>query len=118
MLVNEGRLAHDHAVNALSYLLNESWSFEVLGLVRFELGQAYYMLKRHIKKGECVCGDSIEDLDLYKSLLIDVNFAISNESLNPIPIVRDELKSYFSHRKCSHNCIGSTLNQHSMTYDV
>ena len=118
MSKNEGRLAHEHALNALSYLLNEPWSFEVLGLVRFELGQAYFMLKRHINKGECACGDSMVDLDLYKSILIDVNAAISNESLSPIPIVLDELKSYFSHRKISHNCICSTLNKHSMTYDV
>ncbi|MGJ7922631.1 hypothetical protein [Neobacillus sp. LXY-4] len=118
MVVNEGRMAHGHALNALSYLLNETWSFELLGLVRFELGQAYYMLNRHIKKGECACGDSLIDLNLYRSLLIDVNGAISTESLSPIPLVRDELKAYFSQRKSSHNCICSTLNQQSMMYDV
>jgi hypothetical protein len=117
MQVNEGRLAHEHGLYALSYLLNESWNFEVLGLVRYELGQAYYLLKKHIKKGECVCGDGLQDLELYKQFLIDVNFAISNESLSPIPIVFEGLKTYFSKKKRSHNCICSTLAEHSMMHD-
>ncbi len=118
MPINEGRQAHEHALNALSYLLNESWSYEVLGLVRFELGQAYYLLNKHLKKGKCACGDRPEDLDLYKSLLIDVNAAISSASLSPIPIVVSKLKSYFFQRKLSHNCICFSLKKKSMVHDV
>jgi hypothetical protein len=117
MATNEGRKAHEHAVNALSYLLNEPWSYETLGLVRFELGQSYAMLKKHLKKGKCVCGDGHEDLNLYKSLLINVHTAISNASLRPVPIVVEELKSYFTEKKTTHNCICSILNQQSMTQD-
>jgi hypothetical protein len=118
MSVNEGKNAHEHSLKALSYLLNEPWSFELLGLVRFELGQAYFWLNRHLKQGKCVCGDSKEDLDLYKSLLMDVNLAIATETLTPIPLVVAELKSYFYDRKTSHNCICYMLKKHSMTYDV
>lgn len=118
MQVNEGRKGHEHALNALSYLLNEPWTFEVLGLVRYELGQAYFMLQKHLKRGKCPCGDKPEDLDLYKSLLVDVHAAISEASLGPIPTVVDELKSYFSHKKFSHRCIGFTLKKHEMTHDV
>ena len=117
-VINEGRQAHEHALNALSYLLNEPWSFELMGIVRYELGQAYYWLNQHLKRGKCMCGDSQEDIDLYRSLLVDVNLAISTESLNPIPLVVEELKSYFSQKKVSHNCICYTLKKHSMTYDV
>ena len=106
MANNEGRQAHEHAIHALSYLLNESWSYEVLGLVRYELGQTHYKLKRHLKKRKCSCGDSREVLDLYKSLLILVNSAISNATLHPIPIVVEELKSFFSQKK-----INSSLHQ-------
>lgn len=118
MSVNEGREAHDHALNALSYLLNEPWTFEVLGLVRYELGQAYFMLKKHLKDGICMCGHEAEDLALFKSLLIDVNVAISHSTLSPIPRVVDDLKLYFSNRKMSHHCIHYTLNKHEMTYDI
>ncbi|WP_174732084.1 hypothetical protein [Mesobacillus harenae] len=118
MQINEGRKAHDHALIALSHLLNEPWSFEVLGLVRYELGQAYFMLNRHLKKGKCPCGDKPEDLELYKSVLTDVNTAITNATLSPIPLVIDELTSYFSEKKSSHNCISFTLKKHAMTHDL
>jgi hypothetical protein len=114
----EGREAHDHALNALSYLLNEPWSYEVLGLVRYELGQAYFILKRHMKSETCICGHESEDLDLFKTLLILVNSSIANASLRPIPVVVEELKNYFSSKKRSHHCISFILNKHAMTYDV
>nr|WP_295975221.1 hypothetical protein [uncultured Bacillus sp.] len=117
MPVNEGRQAHEHAINALSYLLNEPWSYEVLGLVRYELGQSYAMLKKHLQKGKCVCGDGHEDLKLYKQLLINVHIAISNASLRPVPVVVEELKSYFIQKKASHNCINNSLKKCSMTHD-
>jgi hypothetical protein len=118
MAVNEGRKAHEHGLMALSYLLNEPWSFELLGLVRYELGQAYFWLNKHVTKGTCACGDGIEDLELYKQLLVDVNIAISTESLNPIPLVVAELKAYFALKKTTHNCICHTLDKHMMTHDV
>lgn len=118
MKKNSGKLAHEHALNALSILLNESWSFELLGLVRYELGQAYYHLNKHLKKGSCACGDKTEDLEFYRELLIDVNSAISSYSMNPIPIVVEELRSFFANRKEAHRCIAFILNKYSMTHDI
>ncbi|MBM4763804.1 hypothetical protein [Bacillus sp. B15-48] len=118
MAINEGRQAHEHGLNALSYLLNESWSFEVLGLVRYELGQAYYKLNKHLMRGKCSCGDSPVDLELYKSLIIDVNDAISTASISPIPIVVEDLKRFLKEKKQSHRCIRFTLKKHAMTYDI
>lgn len=114
----EGREAHDHALNALSYLLNEKWSYEILGLVRYELGQAYFILKRHMKSGTCICGHEKDDLELFRTLLILVNSAISNATLRPIPVVVEELKTYFSSKKQSHRCISFILNKYALTYDV
>ncbi|MBB6446845.1 hypothetical protein [Bacillus benzoevorans] len=115
---DEGREAHDHALNALSFLLNEPWSYEVLGLVRYELGQAYFMLKRHMKSETCICGHESEDIELFKTLLILVNSSIANASLRPIPVVVEELKRYFSSKKCTHHCISFILTKHALTYDV
>lgn len=118
MKINTGKLAHEHALKALSILMNEAWSFEILGLVRYELGQAYYNLKKDLKKGKCSCGDKPEDLEFYRGMLIDVSTAISSYSMNPIPIVVEELKTYFADRKDAHHCIRFILNKHSMTHDV
>ena len=114
----EGQEAHDHALNALSYLLNEPWSYDILGLVRYELGQVYFILKRHMNSQTCICGHESEDIELFRTLLIQVNAAIDHASLRPIPVVVEELKNYFSSKKQSHHCIKFTLNEHAMTYDV
>ena len=99
MPINEGRAAHEHAARALEHLTHEHWTFETLGLVRFELGQAYFKLKKHLKSGKCVCGDKPEDLEFYKTLLIDINNAISTATLRVVPVVQEELHSFLISRK-------------------
>lgn len=118
MAISDGRKAHDHAVSALSNLLNESWSFDVLGEVRYELGQAYYLLQKNLKKGKCHCEHGLENMELFKKFIIYVNAAITEACLRPIPIVVEELQSYISSKKHSHRCISLALEKYSMTYDV
>lgn len=111
----QGLQAQQHARKALSHLLNEKWSDDVLRLVRDELGQAYFLLKKQAKTGASQCNHGIEDTELYRTLLILVNSAIANQTLRPIPVVIEKLKNNFSSKKQTYHSNPYTSNEGSVT---
>lgn len=105
MVRNHGRLAHWHALNALEALEHEYWNQELAGKVRNELGEAAQLLRVHLERVSCPCGDTQADVNFYRQLSDWAEEAERENSLFPLPMVQEALETYFRNKTKSHRCL-------------
>ncbi|SDW94602.1 hypothetical protein SAMN05444487_1088 [Marininema mesophilum] len=109
MAINEGWLAHLHALNALEELYHEYWDLDLAEKVRQELASSVDLLGSHVEKVPCPCGDTSEDVTFYRSLLGHAEAAVVERNLFPLPLVQEALAHHFSTMSENHRCIRRLL---------
>ncbi|SFS72470.1 hypothetical protein [Marininema halotolerans] len=111
MAINEGWLAHLHALNALERLYHEYWDLDLAEKVRSELARSVDLLGSHVDKVPCPCGDTREDVTFYRSLLRHAEASVAERNLFPLPLVQEALTHHFTHKSEKHRCIGRLIGR-------
>ncbi|MFC4075715.1 hypothetical protein [Salinithrix halophila] len=111
MPVNQGWLAHLHALNALEALYHEYWGLDLAEKVQRELKQSVDLLATHLQKVACPCGDTQKDVNFYRSLLEHAEEAVKESNLFPLPLIQEALETYFTRKTADHRCIWRLLRR-------